>query len=277
MAYENLDQELLNALLADGRASLRSLSEQKDVSVTTVSNHLSDLEDSGVIEGYTPIVDYGAFGYDVTAVLQLKVEGSALPTVTDRLSDHDKMVSVYEVTGHHDIVAVGKFLDTDEMNDELKALLAEPDIQSLNTSVVLNSACENEQFELDVEFHWFAEREREFPVVAGYDDLVLVAKLVAEFGQELARVLRADEVLLFEVAVGDRLCRRFFFCRNFGHDSVGNWLPTLKSVLWSCTSSTDPFGVFEFRCDYRQFRAVTRSGSRRRSPEASGTHRPSRR
>jgi len=43
MTYENLDAKLVNALLGDGRASLRSLAEDLDVSVTTVSNHLSDL------------------------------------------------------------------------------------------------------------------------------------------------------------------------------------------------------------------------------------------
>jgi DNA-binding Lrp family transcriptional regulator len=51
MTYENLDEKLINALLDDGRASLRSLAERLDVSVTTVSNHLSDLEDRGVIRG----------------------------------------------------------------------------------------------------------------------------------------------------------------------------------------------------------------------------------
>lgn len=135
MVYEDLDQKLVNTLLANGRASLRSLGEEMDVSVTTVSNHLSDLENAGVIEAYTPIVDYDFFGYDVTAILKFKVEGSALGTITDRLRTHDKMVSVYEVTGHHDIVAVGKFLDTGDMNDELKELLDEPDIQGSNTSV----------------------------------------------------------------------------------------------------------------------------------------------
>ncbi len=45
MTYENLDRKLVNALLGDGRASLRSLGEDLNVSVTTVSNHLSDLED----------------------------------------------------------------------------------------------------------------------------------------------------------------------------------------------------------------------------------------
>ena len=151
MTYENLDSKLVNALLGDGRASLRSLAEELDVSVTTVSNHLSDLEEAGVIEGYTPKVDYDALGYDVTAVIQLKVEGDALPDITDRLREHDQMTSVYEVTGDYDVFAVGKFEDTDGMNDQIKTLLTDPDIKESNTSVVLNAVTENEQFELAID------------------------------------------------------------------------------------------------------------------------------
>lgn len=80
MTYENLDTELVNALLDDGRASLRSLADELDVSVTTVSNHLSNLENDGVIRGYVPVVDYAGLDYDVTAILQLKVEGVRCPT-----------------------------------------------------------------------------------------------------------------------------------------------------------------------------------------------------
>jgi len=151
MTYENLDRKLINALLDDGRASLRSLADDLDVSVTTVSNHLSTLEEEGIIEGYTPKVDYDKIGYDVTAILQLKVEGSALPDVTDSLREHEQMISVYEVTGDYDIIAVGKFADTDDMNAEIKSLLTDPEILESNTSVVLNAAVEHEQFELDVE------------------------------------------------------------------------------------------------------------------------------
>ena len=149
MTYENLDRKLVNALLEDGRASLRSLGEDLDVSVTTVSNHISDLEDDGIIQGYAPIVDYGELGYDVTAIIQLKVEGSALPDITDQLQEHKHMVSVYEVTGDHDIIAIGKFTDTDHMNDQIKDLLINPDINESNTSVVLNTVTENEQFDLE--------------------------------------------------------------------------------------------------------------------------------
>jgi DNA-binding Lrp family transcriptional regulator len=151
MTYENLDAKLINALLGDGRASLRSLAEELDVSVTTVSNHLSDLEEQGIIRGYTPVVDYDALGYDVTAVLQLRVEGAQLPALTDRLREHKQMVSVYEVTGEFDVIAVGKFLDTDDMDDTIKQLLDDEAVNQSNTSVVLNVVGENQQFELDVD------------------------------------------------------------------------------------------------------------------------------
>ena len=151
MTYENLDAKLVNALLDNGRASLRSLAEELDVSVTTVSNHLSDLEDEGVIDGYTPRVNYDSLDYDVTAVIQLKVEGTALPDITETLRQHRQMMSVYEVTGDYDVIAIGKFKDTDGMNDQIKALLTDPDIKESNTSVVLNAVTENEQFALDIE------------------------------------------------------------------------------------------------------------------------------
>lgn len=151
MTYENLDKELINALLGDGRASLRSLAEELDVSVTTVSNHLNDLEEQGIIKGYTPIVDYDQFGYDVTAVLQLKVEGSALQDITEQLQDHKQLISVYEVTGEFDVIGIGKFRDTDDMNETIKELLDDANVRQSSTAVVLDAPTENKQFELDLD------------------------------------------------------------------------------------------------------------------------------
>ncbi|WP_160135520.1 HTH-type transcriptional regulator Lrp [Halococcus salsus] len=151
MAYENLDTDLINELLGNGRASLRSLAETLDVSVTTVSNHLQDLEETGVIRGYSPTVDYDTLGYDVTAIMQLTVDGSVLSDVTESLREHHQILSVYEVTGGFDVIAIGKFRDTEDMNDQIKSLLNDSGINESNTSVVLNTVSEYEQFELDTD------------------------------------------------------------------------------------------------------------------------------
>lgn len=149
MAYENLPEELINELSKDGRASFRALADELDVSVTTVSNHLTELEEEGVITGYIPRVDYGEFGYDVTAISRLKVDGEAIPEITERLEEQKHIVSLYEVTGDHDIIVIGKFQDTDHMDDQIKKIVTDPDVKESNTSIVLNTVQENQQFELD--------------------------------------------------------------------------------------------------------------------------------
>lgn len=151
MTYEHLNKRLVNGLLEDGRASLRTLAREEDVSVTTVSNHLSQLEEEGHIRGFVPLIGYASFGYDVTAITHLKVEGSALPSITDWLATHEQFVGVYEVTGEYDVVLIGKFWDTDDMNSHIKRLLADPNIKESSTSVVLNAVRDHEQFALPVD------------------------------------------------------------------------------------------------------------------------------
>lgn len=150
MTYEYLDRQLVNALGEDGRASLRSLAEELDVSVTTVSNHLDDLESRGVITGFSPDIDYNALGYDVTAVLQLKVAGDAISEVSAALETENQMLSVYEVTGDFDIIAIGKYVDTDDMNRQIKDLLGQSAIIETNTSIVLNVISEGDQLTVPV-------------------------------------------------------------------------------------------------------------------------------
>jgi DNA-binding Lrp family transcriptional regulator len=143
---DDIDRQVVNALLSDGRASARDVAAETGVAATTVSRRMDQLVDTGIIEEYTARIDYEALGYDVTAVFQLSVDGSGLKPVTKRLRDLEQMVAVYEVTGSHDIVAVGKFRDTDEMNAQIKDLLTDPNVRTADTSVVLSTVCEHEQF-----------------------------------------------------------------------------------------------------------------------------------
>lgn len=149
MAYENLDAELLNELQGDGRATLNDLADRLDVSVTTISNHLNDLEDAGVIEGYSPDINYEAIGYDVTAIIRLKTGIDSVDDVSETLADAPSITAVYDVTGDYDIEAVGKFRSVAEMESNVKDLLQGLDIQDSNTSVAANVAVEGDHMEID--------------------------------------------------------------------------------------------------------------------------------
>jgi DNA-binding Lrp family transcriptional regulator len=149
MTYDNLDLKIINLLLEDGRASLRSIAEELDVSVTTVSNHLKDMEDEGIIEGFKPVISYPDLGYTVTCVLMIKAEGDSLRELVGDLSEEDSFLNVYEVTGDFDVIATGKFRDTEEMNDTIKDLLNSPMVRETNTNVVLSTVKEGEDIEFE--------------------------------------------------------------------------------------------------------------------------------
>lgn len=151
MKLDDTERQIVNALLRDGRASAREVSASTGIAEPTVAQRIDQLETSGVIDGYEPRVDYESLGYDVTAVFQLTVDGDGLPEVAERLGDTQRMIGVYEVTGSHDVVAVGKFTDTAEMNARIKELLTDDDITGVETSVVLNTVSEYGQFQIEAE------------------------------------------------------------------------------------------------------------------------------
>jgi len=141
---DDTDRRLVDGLLADGRASANELAQAVGIATATATKRVQALEDAGVIEGYRPDIDYTAFGFDVTAVFHLDVAGDGLESVVSDLRDVPHMVGVYEVTGSHDVVAIGKFTDTERLNARIKDLLTDPMVESVATSVVLETVCERD-------------------------------------------------------------------------------------------------------------------------------------
>ena len=137
MTYEHLDRRLIRALQEDARQSLRALARELDVSTSTVRNHLADLEERGVVQGYKPVVDYGGLGYTLVTITRIKARGEAIPGIVEDLKTDSRLTHVYEITGDFDVLAIGRFRDDTEMNREIKRLLGVEGVEGTNTSVVL--------------------------------------------------------------------------------------------------------------------------------------------
>lgn len=142
MTYNDLDYRILDELRRDARASLRTIAGRLGVSTSTVSSRLKQMEASGVIRGYKPVVDYRKLGYRITAITKIKVRGAKIPKIVEHLVADDSLVDVYEITGDYDVLVVGKYEDEERMNHEIKRLLSHPEIEGTNTSIVLSVAKE---------------------------------------------------------------------------------------------------------------------------------------
>jgi DNA-binding Lrp family transcriptional regulator len=142
MTYVGLDYDILGALRRDGRASLRTIAERLGVSTSTVSHRVKQMEAEGIIQGFRPVLDYAKLGYRLTAITKIKAQGAKIPQIVADLVAEETLVDVYEITGDYDILVIGKYPDEEMMNREIKRMLAHPEIESTNTSIVLAVAKE---------------------------------------------------------------------------------------------------------------------------------------
>src|SRR2546421_4466285 len=75
---DELDVKILRLLNADARKSYRDIAKATDARISTVSSRVRKLEDLGVITGYVPVLNEARLGYDVLAVVGVKIHKGKL-------------------------------------------------------------------------------------------------------------------------------------------------------------------------------------------------------
>ncbi len=140
--YKDLDLKIIAELKKDGRASLRTIAKRLGTSTTTVAIRIREMEESKLIRGFRPLVDYRQLGLGITALTLIKAIGGKIPELMKDLMQDPQLTHVYEITGEFDLLVIGKYKDTESMNREIKKLLSHKAIKETNTSIVLGTAKE---------------------------------------------------------------------------------------------------------------------------------------
>lgn len=148
MNEQKLNEEILKSLVEDGRKSIRKVARELEVSPSTVSNHLDDMLEEGVIKRFKPAIDYEKLGFDLTAITKIQAKGSEIKDIVERLKDEGSLTHVYEITGEFDILVIGKFDSREDMNREIKRMLNFSAVERADTSIVLNALKEDSSLDL---------------------------------------------------------------------------------------------------------------------------------
>jgi len=135
---DELDVAILRQLNEDARRSYREIARALGVSISTVSNRVKGLEADGVIAGYVPVLDPARIGFDVIAVVGVKISRGKLLEVQRRIGKDERVFGVYDVTGEWDSVIMVRFKNTRELDVFVKKLVAMENVERTYTQVVLN-------------------------------------------------------------------------------------------------------------------------------------------
>jgi DNA-binding Lrp family transcriptional regulator len=98
---------------------------------------------TGLIKGYSVILDHERLGYQLTVVTEITVSKGRLVETENEIAKISNVCGVYDVTGLTDAIIVAKFKSREDLGAFTKKLLSLPYIERTNTHVVLTTVKEN--------------------------------------------------------------------------------------------------------------------------------------
>jgi len=142
MGLNDKDSELLRCLNKNGKASQRELAGLTGLALGTVSNHLKSLEKKNIIRGYLPDINPEKVGFTLTSTINLRIAKGKIMEVQASIAKHPRVYAVYDITGEWDSLVLARFKDREEMDQFIKTVLSQKNIERTSTSLVLNNVKE---------------------------------------------------------------------------------------------------------------------------------------
>jgi DNA-binding Lrp family transcriptional regulator len=135
---DELEKKIVRALNQNSRKSFREIAKEVGISAPVVIDKVKKLEESGAIKGYIPILDPKYFGYDVTAIITIRISHGKLIEMQEKIAEDPRVFAIYDVTGQWDSMVGARFKNTEDLNKFTKNLLTQKYIERTITHIVLN-------------------------------------------------------------------------------------------------------------------------------------------
>lgn len=96
---EGLDRQIVELLIENGRISYSEIGQRIGITRVAVAARVRALEQRGVIEGYTTIINPQRISGAASCYFEIETAPAALAEVIDRLRRCDAITQIYRVTG----------------------------------------------------------------------------------------------------------------------------------------------------------------------------------
>jgi DNA-binding Lrp family transcriptional regulator len=137
---DDTDERILGELAEHARSTFADIGQRVNLSAPAVKRRVDRMLDSGVIKGFTTVVDPNALGWNTEAYVQVFCHGRIAP---DELRaawvDIPEVVSAATVTGTADAILHVLARDMQHLEQALERIRASADIERSESIVVLSN------------------------------------------------------------------------------------------------------------------------------------------
>jgi Lrp/AsnC family leucine-responsive transcriptional regulator len=135
-----VDQAILRLLSEDARRTFGDIGAIVRLSAPAVKRRIDRLEASGVIRGYTTVVDYAKLGRPLEAFVELRFSGNArVDAIANIGAKIPEVAAVFTVAGDPDALVWIRVRDVQDLKQVVDKLRTTGDVTGTKTMMVLGT------------------------------------------------------------------------------------------------------------------------------------------
>ena len=140
VSLDQVDRDILAMLQQDGRASASYIAQKIGMSIPAVTDRIKKLQESGVIMGFTALLDHRKMGRDVSAFITVISESSAhYSDVVLQANKTPEIVQCFTTTGNGSHVLLAVTENTTSLEKLLRIIQGWPGVMRTETQMILSS------------------------------------------------------------------------------------------------------------------------------------------
>jgi Lrp/AsnC family leucine-responsive transcriptional regulator len=137
---DKIDIGIIRCLTEDARMNASQIGAKVNLSVSAVIERMKKLEASGLIKGYTAVIDERTAGYDINALISVRLEHPKYnQSFCQQMREHSAVMECFYITGDFDYMARVCVGSTEELTQVLNDIKQLPGVSLTRTYVVLEN------------------------------------------------------------------------------------------------------------------------------------------
>lgn len=136
---DETDQKIVRLLIENARISYSDIGERIGISRVAVKARIQALEQKGVIEEYTTVINPQKISGAASCYFEIETTPECLPKVTDILNQQDIVTQIYRVTGRDKLHVHAVASSAEEMERFLHTVIDPlPGVVSCSCNMILS-------------------------------------------------------------------------------------------------------------------------------------------
>ena len=139
MLRDETDRQIVALLVEDARRSFHDIGEHVGLSAPAVKRRVDRLEETGVIRGYSAIIDRSFEGNTMETFVELYCGGRTAPAdIRSIVEKFDQVAEAFTVSGEADALLMLRTRDIAELEDTVERIRAHKSVDRTKTVIVLS-------------------------------------------------------------------------------------------------------------------------------------------